>query len=1297
MNGVLRGWLMACWLLVCGLGLSACGGGGGSEAAGAATVQRLELSTSNVSLARGTTQQVIATALYSDGTKRDVTAATAWSSSDSTVAGINAGLLSAVAPGSVLITARYSGFAATAAVTVTPAVIVGLQLTPPTATVPVGVSRQYVATATFSDQTTQDVTTSAIWSTGNNTIATVSTGSGGGLALGRAIGTTSVAASFQGYSASAQITVTAATLSRIDVTPASVQLIKGRSQQLSASAVFTDGTSQDVTSQATWSSADASSVTVSNSSGSQGLATAVGSPANGQPVAVSASFSGLSGSASVGVTAAVVTQIQVTPASASVPRGLTQAYSATATLSDGSTQDVTTAAIWSSSNTSIAVVSNTSGSNGVATALNIGTATIAASYQGFSAGGQITVGNPTVTGMSVLPPNVSIPTGFTQQYRAYLQYSDLTVQEVTANATWASSSPAVATVNNGSANQPGLATSLAPGQTQISAAYSGYSGSATLTVTSAVLSSIQVTPASASIPRGTTQAFVATGVYSDQTTQDITASVTWSSSDTTIATISNTSPVNGVATGIGLGTVSIRAQLQGITGSATLTVTSATLSRVDVAPSNTSVPVGLTQAFTATAVYTDASVQDVTALSTWTSSNTSVATISNASDSIGVATGVALGSTTITASYGGLSGTAALTVSGAVLSTIELSPVGYTLPKGFRRGYRATGIYSDGSKSDVTTTVVWTSSAPAIATVSNASGNNGLVTGVAAGSTTLTAALRGVQASLSLTVTAATLSLIDVQPANPSVQTGTRKSFSAAGVFSDSTTLDLTTQVSWTSSNTSVATISSSGVAVTAGAGTTTIAAVLAGKTGTSAMTVRNVSLQSIQVSAVSETLPVGQSEPFQAIGVYSDGSTADLSTQVTWSSSDATIATINTGSGNGNGVASAQAPGTATISASYSGLAGSTLLSVSAASLQSLTITPVDPTIPAGVRTSFKAFGVYSDNTVLDLTNAVTWRSSDTTAVNVSNDPSASGLALTLAAGGSTLSVQYGGVSANSVITVSSATLSSIQIQPTAPGVVAGFTLPLQAIGVYSDGSQLDLTAQLTWVSGNTAIAQVSNAAGSQGLVYGRSAGTTSITATDPASGVAGNTAFTTSSAVLQSISVAPRNTGLTALPAGYSAPFVATGQYSDGSKAILTTVVSWTSQDPTIAAVSSASGSQGLVSGVSAGNTTIVATLGSISGSAAVTISTATLSTIAVTPLNATIPAGTSLQFRASGSFSDSTLLDLTTQVTWTSSNPAAVSISNSPGTQGLATARVLPVGTAVITASVAGKSGSALAQVN
>ncbi|HUA91775.1 MAG TPA: Ig-like domain-containing protein [Terracidiphilus sp.] len=152
---------------------------------------------------------------------------------------------------------------------------------------------------------------------------------------------------------------------------------------------------------------------------------------------------------------------------------------------------------------------------------------------------------------------------------------------------------------------------------------------------------------------GATQQFSVTATYSNGTTGTLTTGVTWSSSSTTVATVN----ASGLATAVAPGTATITAAANGLTATAALTVQKA-LKSIAVTPQNATFVAGSTQQFTATATYSDGSTANVTSSATWASSNTSVATI----DSGGLATGMASGSTTISASVDQISGSAPATV-----------------------------------------------------------------------------------------------------------------------------------------------------------------------------------------------------------------------------------------------------------------------------------------------------------------------------------------------------------------------------------------------------------------------------------------------------------------------------------------------------------------------------------------------------------------------------------------------------------------------------------------------------------
>lgn len=168
------------------------------------------------------------------------------------------------------------------------------------------------------------------------------------------------------------------------------------------------------------------------------------------------------------------------------------------------------------------------------------------------------------------------------------------------------------------------------------------------------LKSLAVTPPTASVNKGSTVQISATGTYSDNSTQDATASANWTSSNPSLATVAA-----GLVTGVaGGGPVTITASIGSLTGSSTLTVSPVSLQSIAVTPANSGVYVGSTAQFTATGTFSDATTAAIPS-AVWTSSKPNVATINAA----GIANGVAAGTTTITATVNGITNSTTFTVS----------------------------------------------------------------------------------------------------------------------------------------------------------------------------------------------------------------------------------------------------------------------------------------------------------------------------------------------------------------------------------------------------------------------------------------------------------------------------------------------------------------------------------------------------------------------------------------------------------------------------------------------------------
>jgi 6-phosphogluconolactonase (cycloisomerase 2 family)/uncharacterized protein YjdB len=646
-------------------------------------------------------------------------------------------------------------------------------------------------------------------------------------------------------------------LTAISVAPPDSSVAVGVTPQFIATGIVSDGSKEDLSSQVTWSASNVNVASISNTSGSVGLATAVGPGVT----TITAKLGGVSGSTTLTVTGATLVSIGVTATSLGIPTGLTDTFKATGVFSDNSTQDLTSSVTWSSSATTVASISNSSGSKGVATAVGPGATTVTATLGTLSGSATVLVTDATLVSIGVTPATPSVAVGSTQQLVATGIYTDNTTQNLTSVVTWTSSKTSVGSVSN-AAGTSGLVTAVSEGSVTVTASLGSVSGSTTLAVTGATLLSIGVTPVNPATSVGLTTQFTAMGVYSDNTTQNLTAVVTWSSSDATLASISNASGFDGLATALSIGSVTVTATLGSVSGSTSLTVTSVALVSISVTPANPNIANGTTQQLVATGTYTDNSTLNLTSSVAWTSSTTSMVTVSNAAGSNGVATGAALGSATISAAFGNVSGSTTLTVTAATLVSIAVTPANPSAAVGLNTQLTATGTYTDNSTRNMTSGVVWSSSDPTVVTVSNnsgagAHGTNGLATALQQGSVTIVAMRGTVSGSTTLAVTPATLVSIAVTSATLGIVTGTTQQFTAIGTYTDNSTQNLTTSATWTSSVATVASISNApgslGLATAgSGAGTTSISAALGALT--SAAQTLTVSLPPAEYAYVADS-----------------------------------------------------------------------------------------------------------------------------------------------------------------------------------------------------------------------------------------------------------------------------------------------------------------------------------------------------------------------------------------------------------------------------------------------------------
>lgn len=520
--------------------------------------------------------------------------------------------------------------------------------------------------------------------------------------------------------------------------------------------------------------------------------------------------------------------------------------------------------------------------------------------------------------LTVTPDPVKISVGSKGQFTARLQ--DALGNPVAGIALWSSNNTAIATIDT-----TGQVTGISAGTTTISAAEHGLATSASLEVDPVPVASVATAPRFDTLQVGTQVTLTAT-------TKDAVGNtlagrqITWLSRSPSIATVS----ASGVVTAVAVGVDSVIATSEGVSGASVITVVNVPVASVVVAPTPDTVPLGGTGQLTATPK--DSAGNPLVRAVSWSSANTAVATVSGA----GLVSGVGVGTTTITASAGGQSGTATVTVIQVPVATVTVTPANPSVQIG--KTVQLTATTRDAKGNTLTGRVVtWGSGTPANATVNG----SGLVSGVAQGTSVITATSETINGSVTATVTVPppTLVRIIMSPDTATINTGTTKQFSTVGKYSDSSTAAVTPTYTATGG-----TVTASGL-YTAGStgGTFRVIAALSGLADTSTVTVVKPPVALVIVTPALDTVAVGSS--YQLTATTKDaGGNVLTGRVVTWGTSNTAVATVN-----GSGLVSAVGAGTATITATSETVPGTATTVANVVLAKTVSVTPTSSTVRLG------------------------------------------------------------------------------------------------------------------------------------------------------------------------------------------------------------------------------------------------------------------------------------------------------------------------------------------------------------
>jgi len=793
--------------------------------------------------------------------------------------------------------------------------------------------------------------------------------------------------------------------------------------------------------------------------------------------------------------------------------------------------------------------------------------------------GPATLTPPGLVSISLSPANPTIPLGSAQRFLATGTFSGGDTEQL-AEVIWSSSNPGVISISDDASNA-GAAYAATTGSATVTACAGVVCGSMMAKVGAPLPVSIAVTPASQMLPAGLSVQFHANATYADGTTQDVTSSVTWTSSLPAIASINT----GGDATGLTQGVSTIAAALGSVQGMAALTVTPPVLVSIAVAPANAAIAAGKTQQYAATGTYSDGSTGDLTSTANWSSSATSVATIVPG----GLATAVGVGQAMITAASGAINGSTPLTVTAGFDSTGSLL---------IGRYYHTATLLNNG-----------------LVLVAGGLNHSGFLGSAelydpTAGTFSSTGSLSTPRYLHTATLLSNGMVLIAggaCSGSAPACVGGSSDSAElydpATGAFSPLANLMATPRYSHT------ATLLPSGQVLIAGGansgGSLSSAELYNPAAGTFTATGSLANSRELHTATLlnnGSVLIAGGSSNGSPSGALNSAelynpatanftATGNLTTYRyahTATLLDSGLVLLAGGAGTSGRLSSAELydPDTDTFSATGN---LTTQRIYHTATLLNNGMVLVAAGIDSTGNPSNSAELYDSDTATFAATINLPGAREHFTATRLNNG-------MVLIVGGTSNGSSSGALNSADLYEPATLTLPdlvSIAVSPSSFRVPLGSALRFSATGTFSGGSTEELRSVI-WNSSNSQVVSVSNDASNRGAAYAAAPGAATITAC--AGAVCGSAAVTVG-APLVSIAITPANA---AAGIGGSVQFSATGTLGDGSTQDISSAVSWTSS---VASVATLNGS-GLASGLNAGLTTITAAWGGVQGSTALTV---------------------------------------------------------------------------------------------
>ncbi|MBY0118707.1 Ig-like domain-containing protein [Paenibacillus sp. AGC30] len=727
------------------------------------------------------------------------------------------------------------------------------------------------------------------------------------------------------------------------------------------------------------------------------------------------------------------------------------------------------------------------------------------------------------------------------------------------------------------------------------------------------LSKIVVSKNEMSLEVGDSGSVTVTGVYSDNTSANVTISTTWSSEDTSIATV-----YNGAITAKKEGKATITAAYQGQSQTVQVKVTK----KVKALSKNVQsldLRTGDTKEIILTATYSDNETNNAAASTAeWSTSDEKVATVVN-----GKVTGQSAGTAVITAKVGSQSVTVDVNVEVVKRVDVDKQQVNLLLNKS--ESVKVTATYPDGTTKDVTDLAEWTSSNEKVADVLK-----GEITGYSAGSAKITAKYGTKSVSVDVDVDLTSKLSVEKQSIFFRLSDTTKTAnVVVTASYPNSSDVNVTDQATWTSSNEKVATVFK-GQITAISAGSTTIKATYSGKTVEVAVdvdTARYLDIKDVDDKLAMSVTGDNKSKKLVANAEYIDASKEDVTSKATWTSSNADVVYVS------NGDLIAYKSGTATITVAYGGKTVKFTVNVDVADKYEMD--KKKASVAVGGTTSAKVLALYGE-TSKDISEDATWSSSSDKIAEVDSK----GVITGVATGKATITAKIEGKTLTLPVEVGMA--SGLEADVNFVVLSAKETQTILLTGTDEDGNTLDVTSEATWKSSNARVADVK-----KGVITGNSSGKANITAEYGSKKV-------TIQVEVDVITRIEASEPVLSLKSGDTADLTVTAFLSDGSERDVSDKAEWKTNSYKVAQVT-----KGKVKATGSGKAKITAKYGSKSVTIAVDVDT--LKYLQTDKVTLTMKPGEKVTVAATATYADGSEANVSKPALWKSSRIATASVKD------------------------------------